>query len=103
MQQKISVLVIEDPNFRTNIKAAKDAGLKVGVYFFSQALDEVEAVEEASMVLSLISGYNLNYPVFLEILWQCIPSIKVFWARFYAGGGRKRDGKEKLRKGSSSL
>ncbi|MBQ0028647.1 MAG: hypothetical protein KBS96_08620 [Lachnospiraceae bacterium] len=59
--------LIEDPTFRTNIKGAQAAGLKVGVYFFTQATDEVEAVEEASMTLNLISGYKLSYPVFLDV------------------------------------
>ena len=59
--------LIEDPKFKSNIKGATSAGLKVGVYFFSQATNEVEAVEEASMVLSLVSGYKLSYPVFLDV------------------------------------
>lgn len=59
--------LIEDPKFKANIKGATDAGLKVGVYFFSQAIDEVEAVEEASMVLSLIKNYKISYPVFLDV------------------------------------
>lgn len=59
--------LIEDPKFKANIKGATDAGLKVGVYFFSQAVDEVEAVEEASMVLSLIKNYKISYPVYLDV------------------------------------
>ncbi|MDE6606775.1 MAG: Ig-like domain-containing protein [Lachnospiraceae bacterium] len=59
--------LIEDPKFRANIKGATAAGLKVGIYFFTQAVNEVEAVEEASMVLSLISGYTISYPVFLDV------------------------------------
>ena len=59
--------LIEDPTFHTNIKGAQNAGLKVGVYFFSQATNEVEAVEEASMALSLVKGYNLTYPIFLDV------------------------------------
>ena len=59
--------LIEDPMFRTNIQGASKAGLKVGIYFFTQAVNEVEAVEEASMVLSLIKGYNISYPVFLDV------------------------------------
>ena len=39
----------------------------MGVYFFTQAVNEVEAVEEASMVLGLIRGYNISYPVFLDV------------------------------------
>lgn len=59
--------LIEDPKFASNIKGAKAAGLKVGVYFFSQAVNEAEAVEEASMALNLVSGYGLEYPVFLDV------------------------------------
>ncbi len=59
--------LIEDPTFKTNIKGATAAGLKVGVYFFTQAVDEVEAVQEASMVLDRISGYKISYPVFLDV------------------------------------
>ena len=59
--------LIEDPKFKTNIKGATAAGLKVGVYFFTQAVDEVEAVQEASMVLDRISGYKISYPVFLDV------------------------------------
>ena len=59
--------LIEDPKFETNIKGASAAGLKVGVYFFSQAVSEVEAVEEASMVLDQISRYKISYPVFLDV------------------------------------
>ncbi|MBQ6713315.1 MAG: hypothetical protein IJN28_05980, partial [Selenomonadales bacterium] len=40
--------LVEDNKFRQNIKGATNAGLKVGVYFFSQAINEVEAVEEAA-------------------------------------------------------
>lgn len=59
--------LIEDPKFKANIRGATEAGLKVGVYFFSQAIDEVEAVEEASMVLSLIKDYKISYPVYLDV------------------------------------
>lgn len=59
--------MIEDPKFRANIQGAKAAGLSVGVYFFTQAVNEVEAVEEASMVLSLINGKGVNLPVYLDV------------------------------------
>lgn len=58
--------LVEDPNFLVNIRGAKRAGLKVGVYFFTQAVNEVEAVEEASMVLALCEGYDLEYPVIID-------------------------------------
>lgn len=59
--------LIEDPNFNQNLQGAINAGLKVGVYFFTQAVDEIEAVEEASYVLEKIKGYNISYPVFLDV------------------------------------
>lgn len=58
--------LVEDPNFLVNIRGAKKAGLKVGVYFFTQAINEVEAVEEASMVIALCEGYELDYPVIID-------------------------------------
>lgn len=58
--------LIEDPYFRRNIEGAAKAGIPVGVYFFTQALNAVEAVEEASMVISMCRDYNLTYPVFID-------------------------------------
>lgn len=58
--------LVEDPKFLQNIKEAKASGLKVGVYFFSQAINEVEAVEEASMVIALCDGIALDYPVVID-------------------------------------
>lgn len=58
--------LVEDPKFLANIRGAKRAGLKVGVYFFTQAVNEVEAVEEASMVIALCDGYDLDYPVVID-------------------------------------
>lgn len=59
--------LIEDPKFVANIKGATSAGLKVGVYFFTQAVDEREAVEEASMVLEQVKNYKISYPIFLDV------------------------------------
>ncbi|MCH5274551.1 MAG: glycoside hydrolase family 25 protein [Lachnospiraceae bacterium] len=58
--------LVEDPYFEQNIRGATAAGVKVGVYFFTQAVNEVEAVEEASMVVSLIRDYDITYPVFID-------------------------------------
>lgn len=56
----------EDANFRRNIEGALAAGLKVGVYMFSQAITTQEAVEEANFLLSRISGYNITFPVVMD-------------------------------------
>lgn len=58
--------LVEDPYFHTNMKAAAASGVPVGVYFFTQATNEVEAVEEASTVLKLISEYQLDYPIYID-------------------------------------
>ena len=62
----------EDAYFTQNLEGAIDAGLDVGVYFFSQAIDEQEAREEARFVLDKISGYLLAFPVFFD--WEKIGS-----------------------------
>ena len=59
-------VLVEDSTFRQNIKGATAAGLKVGLYFYSQAINETEAVEEASMVISLCQGYNISYPIYFD-------------------------------------
>ena len=61
-----SGVLVEDSKFRSNIQGAQAAGLKVGVYFFSQAINEVEAVEEASLTLAMMQGYGVNLPVFID-------------------------------------
>jgi len=58
--------LVEDPRFADNIRGATASGIPVGVYFFTQAVNEVEAVEEASAVLQLIREYELDYPVFID-------------------------------------
>lgn len=58
--------LIQDPNFKKNISGATKAGIKVGLYFFTQAVNEAEAVEEASMAMSLASGYKVTYPIFID-------------------------------------
>lgn len=52
-----------DPCFQDNMKNARNAGLDVGVYFFSQAVDREEALEEADFVLELLQGSELQMPV----------------------------------------
>ena len=58
----------EDARFREYIEGALDAGLEVGVYFFSQATDIVEAAEEAVFVVNLIADYDVTLPVFFD--WE---------------------------------
>lgn len=58
--------LVQDPYFEANMKGAAAAGVPAGIFFFTQAVNEVEAVEEASMVLKLIKEYKLDYPIFID-------------------------------------
>lgn len=59
--------LFSDENFEKYIKAAQKAGLKVGVYFVTQAISEDEAVEEAEYVLKYISGHKIEMPVYIDM------------------------------------
>lgn len=59
-----------DEYFKRNIAAATAAGLKVGVYFFSQAIDPREAAEEAAFVLENLEGYTVTFPVVFD--WEIV-------------------------------
>ena len=61
-----------DQYFQQNLEGAKAAGLKVGVYFFSQAVSTQEAEEEALFVLENLRGWSLEYPVVYD--WETINS-----------------------------
>lgn len=55
--------IVLDKSFVANAKNALRNGLDVGAYFFSQAKTDVEAVEEASALLEIVSDVNLTYPL----------------------------------------
>ncbi len=62
--------LFEDAHFRDNVLAAQAAGLEVGVYFFSQAITEEEAEEEARFLLRAVSGLQLSWPVAFD--WESV-------------------------------
>ena len=59
-----------DAYFTQNVDGAAAAGLDVGVYFFSQAITTDEALEEADLVLELLDGRTLAYPIVFD--WEDI-------------------------------
>lgn len=59
--------LVEDANFEYNIKGANASGIKTGVYFFSQAITEEEAIEEVNFVLERIAPYQIDCPVVLDL------------------------------------
>ncbi len=58
--------LVLDSHFAENMRGAIKAGIPVGVYFFSQAVNETEAIEEASMVVEECKLYLLDLPVFID-------------------------------------
>lgn len=57
----------EDTQFKANIEGAIAAGVKVGVYFFSQATTEAEVDEEVQFVLDRIAPYKIDCPVVMDV------------------------------------
>ncbi len=55
--------ICEDAYFKTNVAGATANGIKIGIYFYSAAINENEAVEEAVWVISKIKTYRITYPV----------------------------------------
>ena len=60
--------LFEDPWFERNMRGAAACGLKTGVYFFSQAVNAAEAIEEANFVLERITPYAISAPVVYD--WE---------------------------------
>ena len=59
-----------DEYFEANMRGAQAAGIPVGVYFYSQAINADEAREEAAFVLEQIKGYQITYPVVFD--WEIV-------------------------------
>ncbi len=59
-------IIMEDTAYWDNIQRAIASGMKTGVYFFSQATTEEEAIEEANYVLDHVAGYELSLPIYYD-------------------------------------
>ncbi|CBK75369.1 Lyzozyme M1 (1,4-beta-N-acetylmuramidase) [Butyrivibrio fibrisolvens 16/4] len=61
-------LLHEDPYFYKNMKGAKSAGVATGIYIFSRALNEAEAVQEASMAVAMANkAGGCAYPIYIDM------------------------------------
>ena len=60
--------LVEDEYAKENLKGATEAGLAIGAYFFSQALDIEEADEEIEYMLKILGDYELDMPIILD--WE---------------------------------
>ena len=56
----------KDAYFDENMKGATEAGLEVGTYFFTEAVNYDEGVEEANTVLSMIKDYDVKQPIIID-------------------------------------
>ena len=59
-----------DSAFQQNLEGAIEAGIKVGVYFYSQATSADEAIEEADAVIDALADYDITYPVVYD--WELV-------------------------------
>lgn len=61
-----------DSKFAENVKNATAAGIDVGAYFYSQAINATEARQEAAYTLNIVSSYNLTLPIVMdyEYAWE---------------------------------
>lgn len=59
--------IVLDSKFENNIEGSLKAGIDTGVYFFTEALDEKEAIEEADFVIENLRGYKINMPVVIDV------------------------------------
>ena len=55
-----------DPKFEENAKGALENGIYIGAYFYSTALNEEEALQEAILTYDKIKNYNITYPVYYD-------------------------------------
>ena len=60
--------LVEDEYAKKNLREAKAAGLKIGAYFFSQALDIQETDEEIQFMLNMLADVDLDMPLVLD--WE---------------------------------
>ena len=59
--------IVLDSKFEKNYKEAKEQGIELGVYFFSQAINIQEVKDEANFVLNNLKNKELSYPVVFDL------------------------------------
>ena len=65
-----SGLLVEDNMAMKNLQAARDVGLLVGAYFYSQAINAEEAAEEALFAMEILNGFQLDLPIAYD--WEYV-------------------------------
>ena len=59
--------IVNDSKYEDNITGCNDVGLDCGVYFFTEALNESEGVEEAEFVLECLGEHHIELPIVLDV------------------------------------
>lgn len=59
--------LVEDDTFEKNMEGALAAGIHVGVYIYSQAIDEDEVREEAQLVLDKVAPFGVKCPIVFDV------------------------------------
>lgn len=59
--------LVEDENCEANIKGATEAGIHVGLYIFSQAVNEEELLEEANLIINSAKEYGVDGPLVIDV------------------------------------
>lgn len=59
--------IVTDEKYEENIEGCNEAGIDAGVYFFTEAISEKEAVEEADYILENIRDYQIDLPIVLDV------------------------------------
>ena len=62
----VSGTIYDDSRFDENMRGATSNGISAGAYFFTQAVNEQEAVEEANYLISHVRPYNVSMPLVID-------------------------------------
>ena len=70
--------IMEDEKFRQNLEAARNAGLKVGLYFYSYATEIWEAEEQANWIVKTLNGEKIDLPIVFDYeTWKSFPTYNI--------------------------
>ena len=72
---------VKDPKFDEYIKGALKEDIDVGIYFYSYAMDEDEAIRDAKWVIKQIKDYNITMPVAFD--WEDFSDYNSYKLSFY--------------------
>ncbi len=70
--------IMEDEKFRQNLEGARNAGLKVGLYFYSYATEIWEAEEQANWIVKTLNGEKIDLPIVFDYeTWKSFPTYNI--------------------------